>query len=262
MENNHFHSERILNELHRERQIYTAESVSSTNDWAASMSGNALDHSVFLAENQKMGKGRLGRTWESSDGGGLFLSVLEYPLLPPRQVMKLTLCAAMAVCRGIQDVTGFTPGIKWPNDIVLKGKKVCGILSEMRAEGERIVHVVIGIGVNVNQTKFPEELIGIATSLRLITGKEWDKNQLVAAICNRLDEYEAFLNDNSFPIEEYRSLCITLNNEVRVISVDTEYSAKAISVTEEGELVVQLPDGSQKNIGSGEVSVRGLFGYV
>ncbi|MBE7042133.1 MAG: biotin--[acetyl-CoA-carboxylase] ligase [Ruminococcaceae bacterium] len=252
----------ISEHLVKKREVFVKKETTSTNDWAASVSRKAKDGSIFLAERQTKGRGRRGRSWQSDEGGGLFLSVLEYPTLSPNHVSRLTLCAAMAVCRGIGDVTGVLPGIKWPNDIVLNGKKVCGILSEMRAEGEKIIHVVIGIGVNVNQTEFPKELNQIATSLTLETGKEWNKNYLVSAICNRLDEYETFLKENKFPIEEYRTHCVTLGREVCVISVGEEYSAKAISVTEDGELVVCLPDGSPKTIGSGEVSVRGLFGYV
>ncbi len=248
--------------LKTKRKVFVTPSTTSTNDWAASMSEKAENGSIFLAERQTKGRGRRGRQWESPFGEGLFLSVLKYPKLPPCQVMKLTLCAGLAVCRGIQDVTGVLPGIKWPNDIVLEGKKVCGILAEMRAEADKMVHVVIGIGVNVNQMGFPEELKEIATSLKLITGKEWDKNRLVAAICNRMEEYEGLLEQNSFPIEEYRSLCVTLGREVRVIKVDSEYSAKAVTITDDGELKVLLPDGTQQIISSGEVSVRGLFGYV
>ncbi len=248
--------------LKTEREVFVAANTTSTNDWAASMSGKTEGGSIFLAERQTKGRGRRGRQWESPFGEGLFLSVLEYPALPPCQVMKLTLCAGMAVCKGIEDVTGILPDIKWPNDIVLEGKKVCGILAEMKAVAEGMVHVVIGIGVNVNQTKFPKELNQIATSLKLITGKEGDKNRLAAAICNRMEEYEGMLRQNGFPMEEYRKLCVTLGREVRVIRVDSEYSAKALTVTEDGELVVLLPDGTQQTISSGEVSVRGLFGYV
>lgn len=258
---NQLNADVIYNFLHPKRKVFVAECVDSTNLWAASMSGKEENGSLFLAERQSAGRGRRGRTWDSSEEG-LFLSILEYPQLQSEQVMRLTLCAGLAVCRGMEDVTGITPNIKWPNDIVLNGKKVCGILAEMRAEGEKIKHVVIGIGVNVNQTEFPRELNSIATSLRLETGKEWDKNQLAFAICNRLDEYECYLKEGCFPIEEYKNLCVTLNRQVRVITVDSEYSAKAISVTKDGELIVQLADGSQKIIGSGEVSVRGLFGYA
>ena len=248
--------------LKTEREVFVTANTTSTNDWAASMSRKSEVGSIFLAEQQTRGRGRQGRQWDSPFGEGLFLSVLGYPDLPPCQVMKLTLCAGMAVCKGIEDVTGMSPQIKWPNDIVLEGKKVSGILAEMKAEAEQILHVVMGIGVNVNQTKFPKELNQIATSLKRITGKEWDKNRLAAAICNRMAEYEELLRNHCFPMEEYRKLCVTLGREVRVIRVDSEYSAKALTVTDEGELVVQLPDGAQQTISSGEVSVRGLFGYI
>lgn len=243
------------------QELYLLPSVSSTNDWACEMSGKAADGSVFLAEQQTKGRGRRGKTWISSLKEGLFFSVLLYPPLAPWQVMRITLCAGMAVCKGIYDVTGIQPGIKWPNDIVLEGKKLCGILAEMRAEAERILHVVIGVGVNVNQQKFPEELSEIAASLRIYTGREWDRNQIAAAICNRLEEYEQLLWEDRLPMEEYRTMCVTIGREVRVSSVLEEYRAKAIDVTENGELVTELSDGSRKTVGAGEVSVRGLFGY-
>ena len=243
------------------RELYLAACVSSTNDWAGDMSGKAADGSVFLAERQTKGRGRRGKIWDSPLKEGLFFSVLLYPPIAPCQVMRITLCAGLAVCKGVYDVTGIMPGIKWPNDIVLNGKKLCGILAEMRAEAERIVHVVIGIGMNVNQRSFPEELKEIATSLRMHTDREWDRNQLAAAVCSRLEEYEQLLAEDRLPIEEYRSLCVTLGREVRVSSVLEEYQAKAVDITEGGELVVELPDGRKKTVGAGEVSVRGLLGY-
>lgn len=262
LKNGYLNSNTISALLKKERQVFVTSEISSTNDWAASFSGQATHGSLFLAERQRDGRGRRGRKWESPFGEGLFMSVLEYPSLPSEQVMRLTLCAGVAVCRGIFDITGLLPQIKWPNDIVLDGKKVCGILAEMQAEAEQIKHVIIGIGVNVNQDKFPKELQGIATSLKLVTGKEWDKNQLAAAICNRMEEVEELLQNGCFSMEEYGNLCVTLNREVRVITVESEYKATATSVTEDGELVVRLADGSERKVNSGEVSVRGLFGYL
>lgn len=244
------------------REIYIGATVSSTNDRAREQSGQAGDGAVFCAERQLQGRGRLGRTWDSPMGEGLFMSVLQYPALPPMQVMGLTLCAGLAVCRGIEDVTGVQAMIKWPNDIVLEGKKLCGILAEMQAEAERIVHVVIGIGINVNQEAFPEELSQKGISLRQATGRAWDRNALAAAVCNRLEEYEELLFRGAFPMAEYRERCVTLHREVRVCSVAGEYTARAVEVTENGELVVELPDGSRRTVGAGEVSVRGLFGYA
>ncbi len=243
------------------RELYLSSCVSSTNEWASEMSGQAADGSVFLAECQTKGRGRKGRIWSSPFKEGLFFSVLLYPPIAPFQVMRITLCAGMAVCKGIYDVAGVMPEIKWPNDIVLDGKKLCGILAEMRAEAERIVHVVIGIGINVNQTSFSEELSSIATSLRLHTGREWNRNQLAAAVCSRLEDYVQLLLEDKFLIEEYRGMCVTLGKEVRVKSVLEEYQAKAVDITDHGELLVELPGGSRKAVGAGEVSVRGLLGY-
>lgn len=255
-------AEQISALLKYPRQVFVTHTTSSTNDWAAECSGEAKNGSLFLAEQQTKGRGRQGRVWESACGEGLFLSVLQYPSLPPEQVMKLTLCGALAVCNGIEVLTGLAPMIKWPNDIVIGNKKVCGILTEMKVSGERPVHVVTGIGVNVNQKSFPKELQQIATSFFLETGKEWDKNQLTAAICDSLYEMQNLLEDNRFPMEDYRRRCVTLGREVRVISPLGEYPATALEVTENGELIVALADGTRQQVVSGEVSVRGLFGYV
>ena len=243
------------------RHLYVAPSVTSTNDWACEMSGHAEDGSVFLAECQTKGRGRQEKFWSSTLKEGLFFSILLYPPMAPCHVMRMTLCAGMAVCKGIFDVTGIMPGIKWPNDVVWNGKKLCGILSEMRAEAERIIHVIIGIGINVNQKSFSEELNGIGTSLQIITGQEWNRNHLLAAICNRFEEYEQLLLENRLPMDEYRQMCMTLGKKVHVISVLEEYEATAMDVTDEGELIVELPQGVKKSVGSGEVSVRGLLGY-
>lgn len=252
----------IADFLKSNRQIFVVPSVDSTNIWAAENSGKAEHGSVFLAEYQTSGRGRRGKSWESSFGTGLFFSVLEYPKLPPWKIPQLTLCAAMAVCFGIYDVTGMLPQIKWPNDIVMEGRKLCGILAELKAVSEHVEHLVIGIGLNVNQDEFSEEISHVATSLKQLTGKEWNRNHLVASICNRMETYESNLLKNCFPMETYRKLCVTLGKKVTVITAEQEFVAEAVTVTEEGGLTVRFPDGSEKTVTSGEVSVRGMLGYV
>lgn len=252
----------IVGLLNRNRSVFVVPGVDSTNIWAAESNGQAEHGSVFLAEYQTAGRGRRGRSWESSFGTGLFFSVLEYPKLPPWKIPQMTLCAAMAVCFGIYDVTGMLPKIKWPNDIVAEGRKLCGILAELKAVSEQPEHLVIGIGLNVNQDEFSEEISHVATSLKQWTGKEWNRNHLVAAICNRMDTYESMLLNNRFPMETYRQLCVTLGKKVIVRTAEQEMVAEAVTVTEEGGLTVRFSDGTEQTVTSGEVSVRGILGYV
>ena len=170
--------------------------IESTNTVAMeAAAGGAPEGSVFLAEEQTAGRGRGANSWLSAHSTGIYCSVILRPRLPPSEALVLSLAAGLAVRSAVQEIDArVNPDLKWPNDLLLDGKKFCGILTEMNAEATRVRHVVVGVGINVNQPKFPEELRDAATSLRLVTGSEWSRVELTAALLKSLHrEYRALV---------------------------------------------------------------------
>lgn len=179
-------------------EIHHFYRINSTNTAALEAAGRgAAEGSVFLAEEQIAGRGRGAHSWESARSAGIYCSVILRPSLPPADVLLIALAAGLAVRSAIQQVDErVIADLKWPNDVLLEGKKVCGILAEMNAEATRVRHLVIGIGINVNQANFPKELEGQATSLRMVTGSEWSRVELAAALLKSLDrEYRLFIEE-------------------------------------------------------------------
>jgi BirA family biotin operon repressor/biotin-[acetyl-CoA-carboxylase] ligase len=178
-------------------QINHYYKIGSTNEAAMeAAAAGALEGSVFLAEEQAAGKGRGGNQWHSARSAGIYCSLILRPNLPPSDALVLSLAAGLAVHSAIRSIdSGLNPDLKWPNDVLIDGKKFCGILTEMNAEATRVRHVVIGVGINVNQQKFPDDVREIATSLLLATGSEWSRVELTAALLKSLDrEYRDLLN--------------------------------------------------------------------
>ena len=177
-------------------QIHHYFKIGSTNSAAMEAgAAGAPEGSVFLAEQQTAGRGRGGHSWESAQSAGIYCSVLLRPLLPPSEAILLSLAAGLAVHAAVQQIDSEArPDLKWPNDLLIAEKKFCGILTEMNAEATRVRYLVIGIGINVNHTKFPGDLQTIATSLRMATGREWSRTEFCAALLKSLDrEYRDFL---------------------------------------------------------------------
>jgi BirA family biotin operon repressor/biotin-[acetyl-CoA-carboxylase] ligase len=178
-------------------QINHYYKIGSTNDAAMeAAAAGALEGSVFLAEEQTAGKGRGGNQWHSARSSGIYCSVILRPNLPPSDALVLSLAAGLAVHSAIRSIDSrLNPDLKWPNDVLLDGKKFCGILTEMNAEATRVRHVVIGVGINVNQQRFPDDVRDIATSLLLTTGSDWSRVELTAALLKSLDrEYRDLLS--------------------------------------------------------------------
>ena len=242
--------------------------IDSTNNYLKREAIHTSDGSVVVANEQTGGRGRLGRSFDSQADKGVYLSVLLRPNVLPAQALNLTAFVAVAVCEGIEAATGLKPQIKWTNDIVLGNRKVCGILTEMSVEGESgaLQHIVTGIGVNVNQVgeDFPEELREVAASLRMVKGEEIPRGRLAAEIINALDQmYAAWTGDGGDYLERYRRRCLTVGRQVKVIRADgSVQEAQALGVDDDFGLVVEHPDSHRETITSGEVSVRGLWGYV
>lgn len=193
------------------------------------------------------------------------MTLLLRPRIRPEHASRLTLVMAMAVAEAIRKVTGLSSGIKWPNDVVVHGKKVCGILTEMSTEVDYINYVVIGAGINVNQEVFPEEVKETAGSLFLELGKKIPRAPLVAAVLEELETfYEVFqkTEDLSALCTAYNRLCINRGHEIRVLEPGHAYTGTTDGINAKGELVVKRTDGTITEVYAGEVSVRGLYGYV
>lgn len=245
------------------------ECVDSTNTEAKRLAAqDAPEGTLVLAEEQTGGKGRLGRNWSAARGENVMMTLLLRPKIRPDHAPRLTLLMAMAAVRSIRKETGLEAGIKWPNDVVVHGKKLCGILTEMDTEIHSINYVVIGIGINVNQENFPEEIRERAGSLCLELGKKISRAGLAAGVLEELERlYETFLEteDLSTLYEEYNALCINFGREVLVtMPLKGLELCRGIAegINEKGELAVRKEDGSVEYVSSGEVSVRGLYGYV
>lgn len=248
------------------RSLVFLDEVDSTNNEVRRQAElGAVHGTLVVAEQQSSGKGRRGRSWESPKGSGIWLSLLLRPQFEPQLASMLTLVAAMAADEAIRNITGIETGIKWPNDIVAQGKKLCGILTEMSTEVDMIQYVVVGIGINANMTEFPEEIRETAASLKLISGQAVHRAALVAELMNCWEHYyEIFLDtlDLSGIKEEYNRRLVNTGREVRVLAPKGDYTGISHGINDMGELLVELPDGEIREVMSGEVSVRGIYGYV
>lgn len=242
------------------------EEVDSTNNRAKRLAEEgAVEGTLVVAESQWAGKGRRGRMWVSPRGTGIWMSLVLRPRIAPSSASMLTLVAALAVAKGIEEVTGLDTRIKWPNDIVIGGKKVCGILTEMSAELEDINYVVIGIGINANIAEFPEEITRTATSLYLQSGAKVNRSQVIAAVMRAMETYYRIFTetgDLNLLLPEYEGKLANKDKEVTVFTPAGDYSGISLGIDKTGELLVQLRDGTIKHVVSGEVSVRGIYGYV
>ena len=248
------------------RHVVYFPQTDSTNLQAKAAGEAGSPHgSLFVTDRQSAGRGRRGRAWESPEGENIYMTLLLRPEFPPERASMLTLVMALAVAEGIETVCGGEVGIKWPNDLVLKGKKICGILTEMSAEVDYIHYVVIGVGINVNQETFPEEIRETATSLRLETGKKVIRGELITEILKRFEEnYEIFAGtrDLSGLQEAYSRRLVNRDREVKVLDPAGAYEAHALGIDERGELIVRTREGETRKVFAGEVSVRGIYGYV
>jgi BirA family biotin operon repressor/biotin-[acetyl-CoA-carboxylase] ligase len=264
-------AEEIMSRIKTERiakQVIYFPVTDSTNIQAKKHAEDKeADGLLFVADEQTKGRGRRGRSWDSPAGDNIFMSLLLKPQLKPESASMLTLLAALAVSAAVKRCTKLVPQIKWPNDIVVNKKKVCGILTEMSSEPDYIHYVVIGIGINVNAEKFPKELCETAASLYLENGGErkMNRSSLICAVMEEFERYyEEFLEkgDLEFVVEEYNEKLAGMNGEVRIIGNDGEESGISRGITKNGELIVEFKDGSRREVVSGEVSVRGIYGYV
>lgn len=249
-------------------RLLCAESMDSTNTEAKRQAAQgAEDGLVVLSRHQSAGRGRAGRSFHSPAGLGLYLSALLRPKLPPEAVVNFTAWTAVAVCDAIEAVCGVRPQIKWTNDLVLNGKKLCGILTELglnQKTGE-LDYLVVGVGINVSHRPddFPEDIRSIATSLSMELGRPVDHAELALQIILALDKlYERFPTDKAAYLAQYRTDCLTVGKQVQLITPATVREAVATGIDEDFRLLVEYPDGTSEAVSTGEVSVRGMYGYV
>ncbi len=245
------------------QSIYFYEETDTTNNRARELAlEGAPEGTLVVAEKQTAGRGRRGKVWESPLGTGIWMSLVLRPQIAPAEASVLTLLCGLATAEAIEAETGLSAGIKWPNDILINGKKAVGILTEMDCEMSEVHFVIPGIGINVNTASFPPEIAEIATSLYLECGKTVSRRRLVHKVLERLEEhYETFLRTGSFAamLEDYRKHCITLGKEVHVLGREP-FFAEALDITPEGELLVRRADnGKEEVVFSGEVSIRGVI---
>ena len=257
----------IADQIHTKwagKTVHFARETDSTNLWIKRLAKEgAPEGTLALAEFQSAGRGRLGRSWEVPEGTSVMMSILLRPKFEPQYAPMLTLVMGMAVAKAVKKF-GFDVSIKWPNDVVVSHKKICGILTEMGVRDGKIDYAVIGVGINVNIKEFPEEMADKATSLYLESGKEFDRSQIPGLVMEAFEEYyEKFAAtcDLSGLKEEYESILANYNQPVRVLAKEP-YEGVARGITDGGELLVEKTDGTIVAVSAGEVSVRGLYSYV
>ena len=220
---------------------------------------------LIIADVQNKGKGRRGRSWENPGGVNIAMSLLLKPGFSPDTAPMLTIVMALSCAEGIKKVTGLSPYIKWPNDIVLSGKKCVGILTEMTAQNGKIEYVIIGTGINVNNTGFSGELGNKATSLFLETGNKQSRALITAEIINSFEKYYDIFRKTGSLSElsgKYNDICVNSGKRVCVLDPKGAYEADALGINDRGELIVRTDDGRELNVYAGEVSVRGVYGYT
>lgn len=249
-------------------EILSFDVVDSTNAVAKEKAiAGCREGTIIIADKQTGGRGRMGRDWVSPSGKGVWMSIVLRPSIVPTKAPLITSMAAVAVMKAIQRVTDLNVSIKWPNDILIDGKKVCGILTEMQGDMDIIHYVVVGIGINVNleETDFPKELRDKATSLKMELGVNVRRVDIIQVLLKELEDiYLDYINKgNSNAIITFvKENSATVGNRICVIGVDTSIEGRAIDIDDNGALVVKLDDGQIRKIMSGDVSVRGVKGYV
>ena len=248
------------------RPVFYYDELASTNLQAKLDAENgAGEGTLIVADMQTAGRGRKGKGWSSPAGTNVYFTLILKPDYDVEQASMVTLVMGMAVAEGIRKVSGVPAGIKWPNDIVVNGKKVCGMLAEMSVEREYIHYIVIGAGINVGKQDFPAEIAETATSLWEECGRKVSRAELIAGVMKAFEEcYAVFLREGCLAglVERYSALLVNKDREVRVLDPKGEFQGIARGINDTGELLVEMADGTVTPVYAGEVSVRGIYGYV
>ena len=247
------------------KTVHFAKETDSTNEWCKRMSKENAEHGTLaVAEFQSAGKGRLGRKWTAPEGSSVMMSILLKPEFEAQYASMLTLVMGLSVAQAVCEL-GVEVSIKWPNDVVVSHKKICGILTEMGVQDGKIREVVIGVGLNVNLKEIQDELKDKATSLYLETGKTYDRNRLIGLVMEKFEiNYEKFVQtcDLSMMLDDYNMLLANKSQPVRVLDKISPYEGVALEIDKDGALLVRVQSGEIRKVCSGEVSVRGLYSYI
>ena len=246
-----------------QNQVIWYDVADSTNDQAKVLAYQGAPHgTVVLADRQTAGRGRLGRSFSSPAGKGIYMSVILRLQTPPDQLMHLTCAAAIAACNAIEKATDFRPGIKWTNDLVHSGKKLGGILTELIITPTETT-AIIGIGINCSQVQadFPAEIQSFAGSLSMVCEKAIDRAQIAASLIEEFCEMAENLHNKQKILDTYRRDCITLGKQISIVNAEQIRHGVALDVDDQCALIVKFPDHHKESINAGEVSVRGMYGY-
>lgn len=248
-------------------QLHWFPCLGSTNDHIRQLAKNGAPHgTVVIADQQTGGHGRRGRSFHSPEGLGIYFSILLRPGCAPLELMHLTCAVAVAMCDAVEAAAGFRPGIKWTNDLVAGRRKLGGILTELGLSPQGTVdYAIIGVGLNCchKEADFPEDIRPIAASLAMAAGHSIDRSRVAAAMMEALWQMDGkLLTHKAELLDRYRADCITLGQDVVLVRGDEKRYGHAEDLDEEGALVVRFEDGHTEGVNSGEVSVRGMYGYV
>ena len=247
--------------------LYWYDTIDSTNTRAKEMAAaGAVQGTVLIAATQTGGRGRLGRTFQSPDGMGVYLSVILRPDCPPQELMHLTCAVAVAMCDAVEICADFRPGIKWTNDLVWGKLKLGGILTELQVSQKTglVEYAVVGIGINCCQQRgdFPKEIADMAASVSMAAGRPVDPQALTACMITSLQKMASSITEKEAMLKQYRSDCVTLGKQIRILQGDLSQYATALDIDSDGALVVRMADGTLQAVSSGEVSIRGMYGYT
>ena len=244
------------------RPTVVLDSVDSTNEEIKRRARQGEKQGLTVVSDEQLaGKGRLGRVWKSPKGTSVYVSILLRPDLPPSQVPCITLAAGLALCNAINGIADFGAKIKWPNDIIIGRKKLCGILTEMTIEDNAVSFAVVGIGINVNNRSFPDEIKEKATSLFLEKDRSFSRSEIIAMLAQSFEDvYNEFIMGGFEALkDEYKTLCATIGRRVGTQRGGEEISGTAIDIAPDGGLIIETDSGEKKYISTGEVAVQGIY---
>jgi len=239
------------------KKVVHLDTTESTNSYAASILADGIaEGTVVIAEEQTAGRGRSGRVWSSEKGQNLTFSIILKPKVPPASIGVISLYAALGVAEAVRDITGMPADCKWPNDVLLSGRKLCGILSDASIEGGTLSSVVLGIGLNVNQTEFPPEIRPTPTSLRLATGRWFDRVNVLSSVLERLESRYEDLQSQRFDaiIRAWESMASMMGGEIRIATHDGVLAGIARGIAEDGGLIVRT-NGTDRKILAGDITI-------
>ena len=247
--------------------LHWVPETGSTNDDLKALAKSGAPHgTAIIAGRQTGGHGRLGRSFHSPEGMGIYMSILLRPDCAPTELMHLTCAAAVAMCDAVEDAVGLRPGIKWTNDLVHEKQKLGGILTELGLNKKGMVdYVIVGVGINCCQQHedFPDDIKGMAASVEMVTGQKVDPARVAAAMLENFHAMSCTLLSGSFAmLRQYRRDCVTLGRDISLVRGEEVRRGHALDIDGEGALIVRMEDGTVQTVNSGEVSIRGMYGYV